>query len=221
MLRHLSRAPWWPFVALLAVTLVGGLAFNAVHAHGRLIADVTSMPVKDVRFVAYGARQYPVDDNGVFDIPDLPRGAKLTVIAPGYNRKEFDATETEVRLVVGVVSFQVNDAETKKGIPFPEARIGADRLTRVGRGVDSGNMAVAPAPDKDTAVYICAKDHIAQVVHVVQPIQEVFLAPQTGTGCPPIPTPIPAPTQPPLPTATPATSPSPSPAPNPVKSGNP
>ena len=105
--RMLLRTPWWPFVVLVAVAIAGGLLFNTVHARGRIISATTAQPVADVRFVAYGARQYPVDINGYFDIPDLPRGARLTVIAPGFNRKEFDAADTEVRLVVGVVNFQV------------------------------------------------------------------------------------------------------------------
>ena len=187
---------------------------NTVHAHGRIVADTTSQPVKDIRFVAYGARQYPVDENGGFDIPDLPRGAKLTVIAPGYNRKEFDATESEVRLVVGVVSFQVNDAITKAGIPSPEARVGAGFLTRVGKGSETGNMAVAPAPDRNTDVLICAKDHVAQTVRVIEPIQIITLDQQAGTTCPPLPTPSPLPTTAPSPSAAPSASPSVSPKPS-------
>ncbi len=215
MPRQLIRAPWWPLLVLLAVTIAGGLAFNTVHAHGRIIADVTGQPVKDVRFVAYGSRQYPVDEDGVFDIADLPRGARLTVIAPGYNRKEFDASETEVRLVVGVVTFQVNDASNKIGIPSPEARIGEGWRTRVGKGSETGNMAVAPAPDRNTDILICAKDYSAQVVHVVQPIQEVFLDRLNGADCPPIPTPTPAPT------ARPSGSPTPSPTATAAPTGSP
>ncbi len=216
---QLIRAPWWPLLVLFAVALAGGLAFNTVHARGRIISDVTGEPVKEVRFVAYGSRQYSVDADGVFDIGDLPRGAKLTVFVPGYNRKEFDAGETEVRLVVGVVTFQVNDAINKVGIPSPEARIGAGWTTRVGKGSETGNMAVAPAPDKNTDIFICAKDYTGQIARVVQPIQEVFLARQDGADCPPIPTPTP------LPTVRPSGSPSPSPSasstPTPTPTGSP
>ena len=208
--RMLLRTPWWPFVVLVAVAIAGGLLFNTVHARGRIISATTAQPVADVRFVAYGARQYPVDINGYFDIPDLPRGARLTVIAPGFNRKEFDAADTEVRLVVGVVNFQVNDATTKAGIPSPEARVGDGFLQRVGKGTETGNMAVAPAPDPQTDVLICASDHNAKTVHVLEPIQIVELDRRAGATCPPIPTPTPAPTVAPIPSASPSPSPKPS-----------
>ena len=214
--RSLVRTPWWPFLAFALVTLGGGLLFNTVHAHGRIISATTAQPITEIRFIAYGARQYPVDADGIFDIPDLPRGAKLTVIAPGFNRKEFDASDTEVRLVVGVINFQVNDATTKVGIPSPEARIGDDFLQRVGKGSETGNMAVAPAPDAQTEVLICATDHTAKTVHVIEPIQVIELERRAGVTCPPIPTPAPMPTTapspsiPPIPTGAPSASPKPS-----------
>ena len=214
MSPRLVRSPWWPLLAFGLVTLVGGLALNTVHAHGRIVSDTTSQPVTEIRFVAYGARQYPVDENGGFDIADLPRGAKLTVVAPGYNRKEFDASETEVRLVVGVVSFQVNDSVTKAGIPSPEARVGDGFLTRVGKGSETGNMAVAPAPDRNTDVLICAKDYTSQTLRVTQPIHFIELNKQAGTTCPPIPTTTPAPTAAPSPSVAPSAAPTPSPKPS-------
>jgi hypothetical protein len=212
MSPRLARSPWWPLLAFALVMLAGGLLFNTVHAHGRIVADVTGQPVKDVRFVAYGTRQYAVDESGVFDIPDLPRGAKLTAIVPGYNRKEFDATDSEVRLVVGVVNFQVNDATTKVGIPSPEARVGDGFIQRVGKGSETGNMAVGPAPDKNTDVLICATDYTSQTVRVIQPIQIIELNKQAGTTCPPIPTSSPVPTVAPSGTPLPTASPSPKPS---------
>ncbi len=204
-MRILSlRTPVWTWLVLLIATLVGGWTFNTVHAHGRLLAEGSGEPIT-VATLTYGQRQYSVSDTGQFDIADLPRGAKITVLAPGWTRKEFSADETEVRLTVGVVNFNVSNATNKALIAKPEARDGADHNKTLGTGTDTGSIAV-PLPPPD--IFICATDYEAQTIHVVRPIHDVALQPKTGETCPVPPPPSPSPS--PSGSAAPSGSPAPS-----------
>jgi hypothetical protein len=203
------RTPTWTWLVFLLGTLLGGWTYNTVHAHGHLVAEGTGEAVTPAT-LAYGARQYSVDDQGTFDIPDLPRGARITVLAPGWTRKEFGADETEVRLTVGVVNFNVSDPVSKGLIVKPEARDGIDHTKTLGVGTETGSIAV-PLPPPD--IFICAKDYEGQTVHIVRPIHDVKLQPKAGDGCPvpPPPSPSPSPSGSVAPSASPAASPSSSP----------
>lgn len=206
-MRILSlRTPAWIWLVLLVGTLVGGWTFNSVHAHGRVIAEGTGEPVKDAT-IAYGVRRYAVNDQGEFDIPDLPRGARITALAPGWTRKDFSADETEVKLTVGVVNFNVFDATNDKLLVKPEARDGADHSKTLGVGTDTGSIAV-PQPPSD--IFICAKDYAGATAHITKPVIDVKLQPKPGDGCPvpPPPSPSPSPSASGSPAASPTSAPS-------------
>lgn len=209
MSPRLRRTPWWPLALLLVVT-VGAGWWNTTSAHGTIVDDTTGKPVAP-RDVSFGDRHYAVGADGVFSIPNLPRNAKVTVIANGYARTDFAPNQTEVRLTTAVITTQVNDAVSGKGVASPKARIGN---AQVGNGTVDGSMVIAPAPQKGTAILICAKDHEPQTINAGAPTVVVVLQPQPGADCPPLPTPSPKPTpsgQTPAPS--PAVSPSPTKSP--------
>jgi len=216
VVRQLRKGPWWPMLLLLAVALIGGWV-NTVPAHGVIVDDATGNPVVP-QDVSFGARHYPVGADGVYDIANLPRGARITIIASGYARADVPAEQTEVRLTTSIISVQVNDAATAAGapvpVPNPHARIGD---TEVGSGTTSGSMAIAPAPTKGTQILICAKDYASATITSGPPDVVVTLQKQPGSDCPPLPTPSPAPT--PV-GQTPSPSPSGSPSPTPSASGS-
>ncbi len=189
---------------LLVVTVIGGYFFNTVHGRGTIVSDATGQPIgSSGGFVGYGVRHYPLGDDGVFDVPDLPRGARLSALVPGYTRKEFDATDTEVRLTVGVVNFNVTDVDTAAFIAKPEART-SDGKASLGVGTETGSIAVPQPPSE---ILICAKDYTSQTVRIVQPVIDVKLKRTPGSECPSLPTTSPRPTV--SPTGSPSASPTP------------
>lgn len=210
---RLRRTPWWPVVLLLLVA-VGGGWWNTTSAHGTILDDATDAAVGP-RDVYFGARHYAVGADGIFDIPNLPRGAKVSIIATGYAKTDFSPEQTEIRLTTSIITTQVNDAVSGKGVPNPKARIGD---AQIGSGTPDGSMAIAPAPQKGTAILICAKDHASQTITSGAPTVTVALQPQPGSDCPPLPSPSPVPTPigqtpSPSPAASPAATASPSPSP--------
>ena len=210
---RIRRTPWWP-LALLVVVAVGGGWWNTTTARGTIVDDTTGKPVAP-RDVSFGDRHYAVGIDGVFDIPNLPRGAKVSIVATGYAKTDFTSDQTEVRLTTSIITTQVNDAVSGKGVPSPKARIGD---AQVGSGTPDGSMVIAPAPQKGTAILICAKDHASQTINAGEPTVTVVLQPQPGSDCPPLPSPSPVPTPAgqtsspsPAASASPSASPSPSP----------
>ena len=189
MSSPIARWPGWPLLALLVVTIVGGW-WNTQSAHGTIVDDATGTPVAP-RDVSFGGRHYAVGADGVFDIPNLPRGAKVTILATGYAKTEFTADQAEVRLVTSIITAQVNDAVSGKGVTNPKARIGD---AQVGSGTADGSMVIAPAPQKGTAILICAKDFAPETITSGAPTVTVTLKPLAGGDCPRLPTPSPAPT---------------------------
>jgi hypothetical protein len=205
----LIRAPWWPILVLLLVPLLAAPAIS-ITARGRILNDNTGEPAYLNGLIRYGTREFTIAPDGRFEVPDLPRGARLWVNVPGYAVKTFDATETEVRLQVGVASLDVKEEGTLKFVPKPEARLGTQVI---GTGpTEGGGMAVPRPPPGDTDVLICATDYESATIRIVRPEQEVLLKPG-GSGCPPLPTPTPLPS--PSPTLSPSPTPSPTPSPSP------
>lgn len=216
MPHHLRRAPWAPVLALLLATLVGGW-LNTESARATVVADATGEIVAPptLRDVFFGSRHYRVGPDGVYEAPNLPRGAKITIIANGYARTDANASDTEVRLTTSIITTQINDADNGIGVPNPKARVGD---AQVGNGTPSGSMVIAPAPPKDTEILICAKDYASTTIKSGAANVTVTLKKSPGSDCPPLPTPAgqtPAPSPAVSPVPSPAVSPTPTPAPSP------
>src|SRR5690348_1274902 len=113
MLRYLRKGPWWP-VLLLIVVAVGGGWWNTQSAHGVIVDDTTGKPVMP-QDVSYGSRHYPVGTDGVYDAQNLPRGARIQIIASGYALADVPADQGEVRLTTSIITTQVNDSASGKG----------------------------------------------------------------------------------------------------------
>ena len=178
MVRFFARSPWLPVLLVALVMVIVGLA-NSETAHGVIVADANGLPIAP-RDVFYGARHYAVGDEGVFDAPNLPRGAKVTVIAQGFARVDVPASTTEVRLVAAIITFNVADAATGDPIKNPEARVG-DKV--VGKGTESGIMVVAPAPAKGDTIMICAAGYDPTFTETGLPNSGIRLK-KGATGCP-------------------------------------
>ena len=216
MPAHIRRTPWAPVLALLLVTLVGGW-LNTESARATVVSDATGEIVAPptLRDVFFGNRHYRVGADGVYDAPNLPRGAKITLVANGYARTDANASDTEVRLTTAIITTQINDADTGTGVPSPKARIGD---TQPGNGTPSGSMVIAPAPPKDTEIFICAKDYASTTIKSGAANITVTLKKSPGSDCPPLPTPVgqtPAPSPAVSPAPSPAVSPTPTPSPSP------
>lgn len=213
---HLRRAPWAPVLALLLVTLIGGW-LNTESARATVVSDATGEVVAPptLRDVYFGNRHYRVGADGVYEAPNLPRGAKITIVANGYARTDAKASDTEVRLVTSIITTQINDADNGIGVPNPKARIGD---TQPGNGTTSGSMVIAPAPPKDTEILICAKDYASTTIKSGAANITVTLKKSPGSDCPPLPTPVgqtPAPSPAASPLPSPAVAPTPTPSPSP------
>src|SRR5437879_5889098 len=106
-----------PFLVLLLVTVAGGW-LNTVDAHGHVIDDSTGQPVVGVS-ITYGSSRGAVSgEDGSYLIPNLPRGARLRTNMPGYQPATPSADATEIRLVPGSLTLQVNeDGTTDMRVP--------------------------------------------------------------------------------------------------------
>ena len=189
MLRFLARGPWLPVILVALVMVAGGLV-NSETAHGVIVADANGLPIAP-RDVFYGARHYAVGEDGVFDAPNLPRGAKVTVIGQGFARADVPASTTEVRLVAAIITFNVADGDTGEPVKNPEARVG-DKV--VGKGTDAGIMVVAPAPAKGETILICAPGYEPTSTETGLPNTGIRLK-KGATGCPVPGAPSPSPTE--------------------------
>lgn len=178
MLRFVARGPWLPVLLVVLIAAVGG-PLNSVTAHGVIIADANGLPVAP-QDVYYGARHFRVGEDGVYDIPNLPRGAKITVLAQGFNRVDAPADTTEIRLATAIITINVAEDGTGNPIKNPEARVG-DRV--VGKGTESGVMVIAPAPAKEESIMVCADGYDPTFMQTGLPTAGVRL--KKGTiGCP-------------------------------------
>lgn len=205
-----------PFVLFLLILLIGGLA-NRVDAHGRIIDDTTDEPIAGVA-VAYGSRSTVTDADGRYVMDNLPRGATLATTHKYYGRNGVAADRAELRLVPLTLTLEVRDAATGKGVDTPEARQPAD--VQVGKGTVSGEMVVAPYPQRDVPLLVCAKNYASTEVKPRGNQQNVDLTFAEGQACPPLKTPSPTPTPSitPLPSGSGVPSPAPSPSPTPSAS---
>lgn len=196
---RIAYSPIWSLLALFLAAWIGGYFLNTVEARGQLVAAGTGAPITEASLV-FGARTYQPDATGRFVIPNLPRGAVVTVLAPGWTRRDFAWDAGTVELTVGVVNFNVFDATNDRLISRPEARDPGDPLKPICSGnpcvgTETGSIAV-PLPPAE--ILVCAKGYASQTVRVVRPVIDVKLQPSPGADCPR-----------PAPSSSPSASPSP------------
>ena len=209
------RALVVPFLVLLVGTFIGG-QLNRIDAHARIIDDTNESPVPDVT-VSYGSRVVVTDQNGEFELDNLPRGARLDTQQKYYGRHALPAEQTVLRIEPLTITFEVHDKTSDKGIDTPEARQPDD--TQIGKGTNTGEMVVGPYPDRSKPLLICAKDYASQQVIPQGYLMTVQLSAQAGAGCPPLKSPPPAQIPSPSPSSSPSGGPAASPSPTP--SGSP
>lgn len=205
--RYLLAAP---FVAILVVTVVGGLV-NSTTARARVVDDFTDQVVKGAT-ITFGKRSATTGANGEYTLPDVPRTSSLQIDAPGYLRTSAPTTDSaDVRMKPLSLTVYVYDASKTQNdrLKNAESRDPKDPTKVVATANDSGQIVITPHPGKDADVYLCAPGFQPKTVQAQGVLMQVGLEPG-GSGCPPIPTPTP--------TATPASSASPSTAPTPAPS---
>ena len=206
-ISRLLRGPWWPLAIVALIATLGG-PLNTVNARGVIVSDANGLPMQP-RDVFFGQRHFAVGEDGVYNIPNLPRGAKISVIAQGYERVDASVDATEIRLVTSIITMNVAEDGTGNPIKNPEARVG-DRV--VGKGTESGIMVIAPAPKKEETILVCAAGYDPAFVNTGLPTMGIRLPKGEQRGCPALPgaSPTPEPNQTPRPSGSPAASPAPS-----------
>ena len=205
-----------PFAVFFFATWIGGYFLNTVNAHGTVIDDTTNGPVGPI-LVAFGQRQYSTGDDSVYDIPNLPRGAKLGAQKPGYGAGSAPADATELRLTPITLTFQVWQAGTdpKAGVPSPELWQGT---TNLGKGTATGSVVAVPYPDRTKQVLVCAAGYDPIMVDAKGVTMEVTLKADPNdpnAKCPVAPSPSPSVAPSGSPSASPGASGSPAPSPSP------
>ena len=185
---------------------------NSVDAVGRVVDDTNDQPVTDIA-VSYGTRSYVVGADGEYRLLNLPRGARVSAQKPGYQLSAADATAHELRMIPVALTLQVNQEGTTPpaGVPFPEAR--QPENVQLRKGTETGSLALAPYPDRNKPVLICAAGYESREIMARGVLMTVELKKDPDKGCPPLPSPSPTPTPRASPTASPSASPTPSPSP--------
>lgn len=203
--RHFLAAP---FAVLLVVTVIGG-QINRVDAQGVVIDTSTQQPVPGVS-IAYGANRGAVsDDQGRYLITNLPRDARLKTNKPGYQPASAAATDTQINLVPGSLSLQVNEeGTTDTRVSGTEVRQGEKLLTKC--TADPCGQLVIPVLDiVGQKALVCAPNHDSEEIDLKGVTLVMTLKKHDGAGCPPLPSTRPSPV--PSPSSTPGGSPSPTP----------
>ena len=200
-----------PFLVLFIATAVGGQV-NSIDARGRVVDDSTGLPVAGVS-ITYGQNRGVVsDEDGSYLMANLPRGARLKTNKPGYLPQTPAAEVTDIRLVPGSLSLQVNEegtADTRvKGV---EVRQGSKVLTKC-TAEPCGQLVIdLTSGIVGQKAVVCAPAHESKEIDLKGVTLITTLTKHEGVNCPPLPTPSPSPT--PLPTASPSPSPSPTASP--------
>ncbi len=202
----------FPFVVLVVATLAGGW-INTVDARGHVIDDSTGLPVAGVS-ITYGANKGAVSaEDGSYLLPNLPRGARLRTRAPGYQPQNPAAEASEIRLVPGTLSLQVNEEGTTDArVPGVEVRQGDKVLTKC-TAEPCGQLVITTIDIVGQKALVCAPHHESKEIELRGVTLIMTLKKQEGGACPPLPSPSPAPSA--APSASPSAAPSASPSPSP------
>ena len=200
-----------PFVLMFVVTLIGG-QLNTVDARGRVIDTSTGDPVSGVS-ITYGQNRGAVSrEDGSYQIANLPRGARLATRASGYQPQNPAAEATEIRLVPGSLTIQVNEeGTTDKRVPAYEVRQGTTVLAKC-TAEPCGQVVVTTVDIVGQKALVCAPNHESKEIELKGVTLVMTLPQKDGAGCPPLPSPSPSPSPSSAPTAPPA-SPSPTASP--------
>ena len=179
-----------------------------------IVANGNGLPLQP-RDVLFGQRHFAVGEDGVYDIPNLPRGAKISIVAQGFERIDASVGTTEIGLVTSIITMNVAEDGTGTPIKNPEARVG-DRV--VGKGTESGIMVIAPAPKRDESIMVCAPGYDPTSVNTGLPTMVVRLPKGAQLGGPTLPGASSTPERnqpPPSGSAAPSAAPGPGPSPSP------
>jgi hypothetical protein len=202
-----------PTVLLLVATVAGGW-LNTVNAEGRVVDDSTGLPVAGVS-ITYGSSKGAVSDaDGGYLIPNLPRGARLRTRMAGYQPANPPAEATEIRLVPGTLTLQVNEeGTTDQRVPQVEVRKD-DKVLAKCTADPCGQLVVTTLDIVGQKALVCAPAHESKEIELKGVTLIMTLRKQEGGACPalPSPSPSPSPRAPTSPGPTPSASPTPSPS---------
>ncbi len=202
-----------PFVVLLIATVAGGW-LNTVDARGHVIDDSTGQPVAGVS-ITYGQNKGAVSaEDGAYEITGLPRGARLRTRMAGYQPQNPPAEATEIRLVPGTLTLQVNEeGSTDTRVPGVEVRQGDKVLTKC-TAEPCGQLVITTIDIVGQKALVCAPDHESAEIELRGVTKIMTLKKQAGAGCPALPSPSPSPSLSPSPAPSPSPTPSSTPAPS-------
>lgn len=212
-LRH-RHLVYLPFALLLLGTVVIGL-FNSVDARGIVVDMSTGDPVVDIP-VKYGNRSTVTDAQGHYELLNLPRGARVTVVPRfSYSQQSAPAEATKIELPPITLNLQVNQKGTGNptasppvlplGVKNPQVRQNNKVL---GTGTETGSVVVVPYPEIGSKLLVCGEGYTPLEIEARGTTKTVELE-FGGSGCPPLPSP--SPSRSPSPSGS-APSPSPSPS---------
>jgi len=206
-----------PLAVMLVATMVGGW-LNTVDAQGRVVDDSTGLPVAGVS-ITYGANKGAVSaEDGSYLIPNLPRGARLRTRMNGYRPENPPAEATEIHLVPGALTLQVNEeGTTDQRVPQFEVRRG-DKVLAKCTSDPCGQVVIDLSDIVGQTALLCAPNHESKNIELKGVTLVTTLKHLEGAGCPALPSPSPSPA--PSPGASPSAAPSASPTPSPTPSGS-
>jgi hypothetical protein len=206
-----------PFVALVLVTLIGGM-LNGVTARGTIVDDFTNEGVKDAQLsiaqIGTSQRLAWSGEGGAYVFENVPRTTRLRIDAGGFLRASAPPEGGEVRLTPLSITIQVDVEGTDPPERVPQAQVRQE--TRIlGNANASGNTVISPHPGRDAKLIVCRKGFQTKEVVARGVALTVALKADEAGDCPPLPTPTPDPNATPSPSPSPSASPSAAPSPSP------